>query len=300
MATVLYRPGLSSDTASIIIEAAISNAEQKPLVDACGVAHTPSQGRARIVSLVPSITELLFDLGLGASVVGCTSFCVHPRDSLTTVPRIGGRKTPRIHKIRALRPTHAIVNVDENTRADFDQLRAFVPNVVVTHPLAPADNPALFRLLGGIFGREDDAARLCARFGAALQTLSAEAAPFAERRVLYLIWRNPWMTVSRETYISRMLALVNWTTIGHDPRVRYPVVDPCQIVDGATDIVLFSSEPFPFKPKHIDEFRRLTACKPTICRPIDGEMTSWYGSRAVEGLAYLQRLRVCVDGELGA
>ena len=107
------------------------------LRDAAGTMHAPASGDARIVSLVPSVTELLFDLGVGDRVVGRTPFCIHPREGVAHVKRVGGTKTPRLDRIRALKPTHVIVNVDENRREDADALAAFVPNVVVTHPLAP-------------------------------------------------------------------------------------------------------------------------------------------------------------------
>ena len=107
------------------------------LCDAAGTTHAPASGEARIVSLVPSITELLFDLGAGNRVVGRTPFCIHPHDGVANVPRVGGTKTPRLDRIRALEPTHVILNVDENRREDADALAAFVPDVIVTHPLGP-------------------------------------------------------------------------------------------------------------------------------------------------------------------
>ena len=105
------------------------------LRDAAGTMHAPASGDVRIVSLVPSITELLFDLGVGSRVVGRTPFCIHPHDGVAGIPRVGGTKTPRLERIRALEPTHVIVNADENRREDAEALAAFVPNVVVTHPL---------------------------------------------------------------------------------------------------------------------------------------------------------------------
>jgi ABC-type Fe3+-hydroxamate transport system substrate-binding protein len=259
------------------------------LVDAMGGHHAPAAPGARIVSLVPSITELLFDLGLGGQVVGRTTFCIHPEQAVARVPRIGGTKKPRIDKLEALAPTHVIVNVDENRREDVDAIAAFVPHIVVTHPLAPDDNLALYRLVGGIFDRQHAAEELCGEFQCARDALADAAATLPARRVLYLIWRDPWMTISRDTYISQMLALANLETMRHDDDNRYPEVH----VDGQlltdADMVLFSSEPFPFKPAHVEEFRKLSGDTSTPCAFIDGEMTSWYGSRAVTGLAYLRK-----------
>jgi ABC-type Fe3+-hydroxamate transport system substrate-binding protein len=256
--------------------------------DALGVRHPAARDDARIVSLVPSITELLFDLGLGPRVVGRTSFCIHPAEALARVPRVGGTKKLRIDKLRALRPSHVIVNIDENRKEDVDLIARFTPHIIVTHPLVPDDNLALYRLLGSIFGTRNEAARLCGQFVNARDALIDAAAALPMRRVLYLIWRDPWMTISRDTYISQLLALANWKTVCHDANVRYPQVHADEKLLRGTDIVLFSSEPFPFKPSHAEELRQLTGDTETPFEFIDGEMTSWYGSRAVEGLRYLR------------
>ena len=258
--------------------------------DALGVLHPPAGDDARIVCLVPSITELLFYMGLGERVVGRTSFCIHPEAPLADVPRVGGTKTLRMDKLRALRPSHVIVNIDENRQEDVEPIAEFAPHIIVTHPLAPDDNLALYRLIGGIFGKQQEAEALCADFQRARDELAHVTAALPLRRVLYLIWRDPWMTVSRDTYIAQMLALANWHTLCHDPQSRYPEVraDDPSLAD--TDIVLFSSEPFPFKAAHVDEWRQLTGNTRTPCAFIDGEMTSWYGNRAVEGLRYLREL----------
>ncbi|MCY4470484.1 MAG: helical backbone metal receptor [Thiotrichales bacterium] len=259
------------------------------LRDAAGTMHAPAPGNVRIVSLVPSITELLFDLGVGSRVVGRTPFCVHPRDGVARVPRVGGTKTPRLDRIRALDPTHVIVNVDENRREDAEALAAFVPNVVVTHPLDPRDNPALYRLVGGIFASGEAVGRLCLAFERAVSALEAAVRGFPERKVLYLIWRDPWMTVSRDTYVSRTLALVNFRTAGDDPRRRYPelVLDSDLLAD--VDLVLLSTEPFPFKERHVAEVRTHAGARCPSIRLFDGEMASWYGSRAIRAMDYLAR-----------
>ena len=243
----------------------------------------------RIVSLVPSITELLFDLGLGPWVAGRTTFCVHPRPAVEAVPRVGGTKTVRIDRLRRLRPTHVIVNVDENRRSDVEAIEAFTPHVIVTHPLDPADNPALYRLLGSIFGREEAAERLAGAFAEALGTVEAAAARLPPRRVLYLIWKEPWMTVSRDTYISRTLALVRWETAAHDPGVRYPEVRLGEPLFAGADLVLLASEPYPFKPSHAALVRAAPGGSEVPIALIDAEMVSWYGSRAIPGLRYLAR-----------
>ncbi len=236
----------------------------------------------RIVSLVPSLTELVCELGMAGNLVGRTGFCVHPASAVRGIPKVGGTKTVNLEKIRALEPTHVILNKDENLKETADALAAFVPNLVVTHPLGPLDNLALYRQLGAAFGREAEAESLCARFQAAYEAAAGRQYP--ERRVLYLIWKDPWMTVSRDTYISRTLALFGMRTAPENSLERYPKLQ--RLDAGGIDLTLLSSEPYRFTAKHLAEVETLTG-KPALL--VDGEMTSWYGPRAIAGLAYLEQ-----------
>lgn len=254
--------------------------------DAIGQVHARAGDDARIVSLVPSITELLFALGLGERVVGRTGFCVHPREAVRAVPKLGGTKDVDLDGLRALAPSHVVVNIDENERATFEALREFVPHVVVTHPNAPEDNLALYRLVGWIFDREREAAQLGERFHAAAERLAAVADELPSRRVLYLIWRQPWMTISDDTYIARMLELVRWQVVRPGDDARYPEVTAAELTSLEPDLVLLSSEPYPFRDKHVAELEAACAA-PGRVHLVDGEMLSWYGSRAVAGLDYL-------------
>jgi hypothetical protein len=258
----------------------------------------------RIVSLVPSITELICDLGLAPRLVGRTGFCIHPWETVRQVPKVGGTKDVKLERVRELAPTHLVVNVEENRREDAEALAEFVPEVIVTHPQGPRDNLDLYRLLGGIFDREAEAERLCAEFEAAYERASGTERP--RQDVLYLIWREPWMTVSPDTYISQTLALFNWRTLPAEPfaacqpegdkgrtvgdeerAVRYPEVDLAEL-GGRVDRVLLSSEPFHFHQRHVAEVAAIVGDVPKVTL-IDGEMTSWYGSRAIAGLDYLDR-----------
>jgi ABC-type Fe3+-hydroxamate transport system substrate-binding protein len=175
-------------------------------VDAVGIRHQPVSGPARIISVVPSITELLFDMGLGEQVVGRTGFCFHPKAKVRKVAKVGGTKDFDLEKIRALEPTHLIVNVDENPRERVEAAGQFVTDVIVTHPMSPLDNIALYRLLGAIFGRDREAEALAKRFEAAYQEAVEATHSLPRERVLYVIWKSPWMTISRDTYIARTLA----------------------------------------------------------------------------------------------
>jgi ABC-type Fe3+-hydroxamate transport system substrate-binding protein len=238
----------------------------------------------RIVCLVPSLTELLCDLGLAPQVVGRTGFCIHPRELVRRIPKVGGTKDVDLGRVRALRPTHVIVNIDENTRETADALAEFVPEVVVTHPLGPLDNPPLFRRLGALFGREAEAEALVARFEEALQSLQRPPLDTRAERVLYLIWRDPWMTVGPDTYIARMLALVGWQAWSPPDSARYPTLR-LEDAAGQVDRVLLSSEPYPFRDRHLAEVR--AALPGVSVELIDGEQVSWYGSRAITGVGYL-------------
>jgi len=235
----------------------------------------------RIVSLVPSLTELVCELGLAGELVGRTGFCVHPKDVVRRISKVGGTKTVNLAKIRSLEPTHVVLNMDENRKETAEALEKFVPNLVVTHPLAPLDNLALYRRFGAVFGRERAAEELCARFQAAYEEATATRLP--DRRVLYLIWKDPWMTVSRNTYISRTLALFGLHTVPAIAAERYPKL--ADLRAEAADLVLLSSEPYRFRDRHLAEVSGLTG-KPALL--VDGEMTSWYGPRAIAGLGYLK------------
>jgi ABC-type Fe3+-hydroxamate transport system substrate-binding protein len=237
---------------------------------------------SRIVCLVPSITELVCELGLADELVGRTGFCIHPWETVRRVPKVGGTKDIKLERIRDLEPTHVIVNVDENRREDADALAEFVPHVVVTHPLGPLDNLDLYRLLGVTFGREAQAEWLCAEFERALDELRARA--WEPQDVLYLIWRDPWMAVAPDTYIAQMLALVGWRTHPLHSDDRYPTVE-LQECASRVDRVLLSSEPYHFSERHLAEVA--AAAPDAQVSLIDGEMTSWYGSRAIQALRYL-------------
>lgn len=261
-------------------------------IDALGRTHVavnPAQCPPRIVSLVPSITELLCDLGLAHWLVGRTGFCVHPAAVVRQVPKIGGTKDINIAKIRTLAPTHLIVNMDENEKPTVATLAEFIPHIIVTHPLAPRDNLTLYRLLGSIFCAKEKAEALCTAFEDAYAALAGLRGRQGQT-VLYCIWQDPWMTVSRDTYIARMLAEIGWQQWERTSAVataRYPTFVWNQDMLQEIDAVLLSSEPYRFTPTHVEALEKQIG-KPV--QLVDGEMLSWYGSRAIPGLDYLKEL----------
>lgn len=283
----------------------------------------------RIVCLVPSITELIVEMGLADYVVGRTGYCIHPAQRVAAIPKVGGTKTVNIDKIRKLAPTHLIVNVDENEKSTVDALREWVPQVVVTHPQTPLDNLALIDQLAGTFAAalteptrnagpdplratnliavNDLMTRTTAlkqQVFTRLRALEAGRSQRRPQRVLYLIWQDPWMTVARDTYISRMLGLIGWQTWpaleGGDGRhtpgaARYPVLLGDEPWLAQIDRVLLSSEPYCFNASHLAQVQNwLPHAQVQL---VDGELLSWYGSRAVLGLDYLAGLSVALDAE---
>ena len=251
----------------------------------------------RIASLVPSVTELLIAIGLAPHMVARTGFCIHPIDAVRAIPKIGGTKDVNLAKLRRLAPTHVIVNVDENRLETVQAIRAFdpAPEIVVTHPLGPEDNLALVAQLAVQFGAVEGVGACTDVLTQALRHELALTVPLGRppQHVLYLIWREPWMTVARDTYLSRMLARVNWQTWpeaegGPRGAARYPALRGDEPWLAGIERVLLSSEPYAFGEPHIAEARSL--CPRADVRCVDGELLSWYGARAVPGLRYLRSL----------
>jgi len=268
------------------------NTAAAALIDTAGTRHAPAAA-PRIVSLVPSLTELLCDLGLAPQLVGRTGFCVHPRAIVRRIAKVGGTKDVDIARIRALAPTHLIVNIDENEKPTVDELARFIPHVIVTHPLAPRDNLDLYRLFGGIFNCSARAEALCREFEQAFDAVAGACRHLPRQNVLYLIWRSPWMTVSRDTYISRTLALAGWDTLPAAAEARYPRLELDPALLTSVHHVLLSSEPYRFRARDVAALQKLVPTTThTRARLIDGAMISWYGSRAIQGLAYLRHFRL--------
>lgn len=259
------------------------------------MASAPDPTAPRIASLVPSLTELLVALGLGGRLVARTGFCVRPAQALAAVPKVGGTKDVNLAKLECLAPTHAIVNVDENRAETAEALRRFVPQVIVTHPCGPEDVDGLIAQLADAFAAEPGVAERARALRAELAAELAATSPAGrpEVPVLYLIWREPWMTVARDTYIARLLARVGWRTLpatsgGPQGAARYPVLRGDEPWLAEVRELLLSSEPYAFGEAHLAEAQRL--CPRARVRRVDGELLSWYGPRTAAGLRYLREL----------
>ncbi len=254
----------------------------------------------RIVSLVPSLTELLCQLGLREHLVGRTGFCIHPREALRDVPRVGGTKDVDVERVRALAPTHVVVNVDENEKPVVERIAEFVREIVVTHPITVDDNLALIESFGERFGVRDVAQRIAERQRDAVHRLRTRR--FTPVDVLYLIWKDPWMSIGRETFIAHMLGAVGLHSVVADEQPRYPVVDDPSLDARGARVVLLSSEPYRFGERHRAALQRASGRRSPspIFATIDGEMTSWYGTRAIDGLHYLLGWRDAFERALDA
>lgn len=239
----------------------------------------------RIVSLVPSQTELLYDLGLEHEVVGITKFCVHPASWFRTKARVGGTKTVHLDKVKQLQPDLILANKEENTKEQVAALAADYP-VWVSDIKTIADGLEMIKQVGLITGKGGEAAALASKIQSAFLQLSLSPRP-KKNRVAYLIWREPWMAAGGDTFISDIIITLGWeNALGHLD--RYPALTLQELAAAAPDTILLSSEPYPFKEKHVAELR---AVLPTAkIQLVDGEYFSWYGSRMLPATTYFEGL----------
>jgi len=237
----------------------------------------------RIISLVPSQTELLHTLGLEEEVVGITRFCVHPAAWRRSKTRVGGTKDIHPDIIRSLQPDLVIANKEENRQEQIEQLFLHYP-VWVSDVATLDDALAMIRTVGALTGRTSAAGSLADGIRRQFETLSSSIPPL---RTAYFIWRNPYMVAGGDTFIQHMLERCGFVNIFHD-RDRYPVIQPEELAQKGCELVLLSSEPYPFREKHIAEIK--TFLPSAAIRLVDGEMFSWYGSRLLESPAYFRQL----------
>lgn len=240
----------------------------------------------RIVSLVPSQTELLYDLGLGERVVGITKFCVHPEEWFRSKIRVGGTKTVNIEKVLSLQPDLVIANKEENIKEQIDALSAKIP-VWISDVNNLEDACDMIILIGEITGTASKAVLLVESIQEEFEKLQTARQQLTnELRCAYLIWKDPYMTVGNDTFIHDLLSRCGLQNVFAN-RERYPSVTLTELKEQQCQLVLLSSEPYPFKEKHIAEIQEALPSAKVLL--VDGEMFSWYGSRLIKSAAYLNR-----------
>lgn len=249
--------------------------------------EAPARPR-RIVSLVPSQTELLADLGLDEEVVGITKFCVHPQEWFRSKTRVGGTKQLHLEKIAALKPDLIIANKEENERGQIEQLARTTP-VWISDIVHLTDALEMITRVGELCCREAEATRIRKGIEKGFQTLDTRVKSQSGQplRVAYAIWRQPWMWAGAGTFIHDMLQRCGWEN-ALDNLPRYPEMTLEELAQRKPDLILLSSEPYPFSEKHLPEvLAALPRARPLL---VDGEMFSWYGSRLLQAPEYLAGL----------
>jgi ABC-type Fe3+-hydroxamate transport system substrate-binding protein len=245
---------------------------------AVNVQQTPK----RIISVVPSQTELLFDLGLDERVVGVTKFCIRPADKVKHIAKIGGTKQLNIEAIHNLEPDLIIANKEENEQSQVEELIKHYPVWISDiHNLPTALD--MITKVGEITGAESKAGELVDKIANNFESLlPAQLKP----RVMYLIWRKPYMVAGNDTFIDSMLQLCGFKNVIQAG--RYPELCADEIIAAKPDVLLLSSEPYPFAQKHIDEFKQMLPG--AMIELVDGELFSWYGSRLLHSPGYFNKL----------
>ena len=235
----------------------------------------------RIVSLVPSQTEFLFDIGLEDQVVGITKFCIHPSHWLKTKTIVGGTKNVDIEKVRSLKPDLIIGNKEENTKEDIEALREMSP-VWMSDIFNLEDALEMMNSIGGMVGKHEVTQELVDNIKGQFDSFKPDNLKLS---ALYLIWRKPYIGVAKDTFIDDMLKRCGFKNILAD-KTRYPVLENLSELN--PDVLFLSSEPYPFKEKHIQELHEIFPNAKIIL--VDGEMFSWYGSRLSESVDYFKWL----------
>jgi ABC-type Fe3+-hydroxamate transport system substrate-binding protein len=261
--------------------------------DASGTLVALPARPSRIVSLIPSVTELLFALGLEERIAGVTIFCSEPRDQVAKKAKVGREKDPDPARIRALAPDLVIANIEENRRDVVDTLRAEGVPVWVTFPRTVAEGIALIRELGDLTDTAPVARSLAASLEAAHARVTARIGGRARVKVFCPIWRGPYMTINRDTYVNDVL----WTSGGANVFAastdRYPTITLEDVRAAGPDVILLPDEPYRFRAAHLADFAPLSevpAVRMGRIHLVDGKLLSWYGPRIAEALDRLPAL----------
>ncbi|TCD26264.1 cobalamin-binding protein [Pedobacter psychrodurus] len=255
---------------------------QKSFIDQMGREISINFPPKRIISVVPSQTELLFDLGLDQEIIGLTKFCIHPIEKFAARTKVGGTKKLNIDLIKDLKPDLIIGNKEENTQSDIEELAIYFP-VWMSDIFTLDDAMKTIGQIGALVDREPEAGYLNHLISAGFNDLKILALQHhIDKKVAYLIWRKPYMAAGKNTFIDDTLLINGMTNVIKQD--RYPAVTLDELKTLNCELILLSSEPYPFGEKHIEEIQ--AAIPGVKIMLVDGEMFSWYGSRLVKAVQY--------------
>jgi ABC-type Fe3+-hydroxamate transport system substrate-binding protein len=261
--------------------------------DAFGKSFEMAEPARRIISLIPSITEIFFTLGVEDRVVGVTKFCTEPPEGVAGKPKVGGQKNPRVDAIIDLKPDLVVANVEENRKEHVEALQAAGLNVFVTYPRTVREGIRLIRDLGVLTDASAQSEALATRCGDALAEVEQATVDRAPVRAFCPIWRNPYMTINHDTFIHDMLRVCGGENIFHDYPQRYPKVTLTEMAARKPEVILLPDEPFPFGEKHLPDFdplREVPAVRAGRLHLLDGKILCWYGPRIADSLGTLSKL----------
>jgi ABC-type hemin transport system substrate-binding protein len=244
----------------------------------------------RLVSLCPSVTETVFALGRGADLVGVTEWCVHPRDGVAAIEKVGGTKRPDVERIVALAPDLVLLNEEENRREDAEALVAAGVRCHASLPRSPREAAGAVRSLGSVLSRRAAAETLAREIERRVERLERSPGALPRPSYVYLIWRKPWMAAGEGTYVTGLLEVAGGRNALAERRERYPEIDPSELATANPLWVFLASEPLPFDASHADELARASGLPRERFRLVDGELLSWHGARTPAGLDYASGL----------
>lgn len=247
----------------------------------------------RIISLVPSQTELLCFLGLEEKIAGVTKFCVHPSHIKNSKKVVGGTKQVHFDRIKGLQPDIILCNKEENTAEMVKELEKIAP-VHVSNVVSFEDSLELISMYGDIFKKEQPSTELIADLQKKKEKF-VQVASGLKKRVVYLIWREPWMAAGGDTFINNLLKMNGWENVCENYNSRYPTIELSHLKSIKPELVLLSSEPFPFREKHIEEIGNHYKGRVEL---VDGEFFSWYGSRLLPAFDYFRELQIKLSSSL--
>lgn len=251
----------------------------------------------RIISLVPSQTELLFYLGLVKEVVGITKFCVHPHVMFKTKPRVGGTKKYNFEKIKSLEPDLIIGNKEENDQAQIELLEKEY-SVWMSDIFNLEDALDMILEIGKIINKKSAAETLIEKIMVSFQQSEQVIKQLIHRpKVAYFIWKKPTMVAASQTFIHEMLQIAGFENI-FATESRYPQISDIQLAEAKPEVILLSSEPFPFKEKHVKEIQAV--CPDADIKLVDGEIFSWYGNRLLLAGPYFKELRLNIEKQINS